>query len=125
MAALQGKHVIISIAAKRECHHFSKDAVCRAIEFLQGYIAQFPHAVEATHINMLAQLLLEREQYSECLEALKQAPPSEDGCPFPDLMVKQGTCKIKLGESEAGLQDLLTLTSESAFEFHDLFVEVW
>jgi hypothetical protein len=97
---------------------------CRAIGFLQGYMAEFPQAVEATHINMLAQLFLEREQYTECLLALKQAPPSENGWPFPDLMVKQGTCKIKLGDQEAGLQDLLTLSSEAAFEFHDLFVEV-
>ena len=98
--------------------------VCRAITFLQDFAVEHPAAVDATHVNMLSQLLIEKGRFGDALVALERAPLAEGDVPFPDIATKQGICFLNLSRPEQGLQALQQLQQESAPAYHDLFVSV-
>jgi hypothetical protein len=103
----------------KSCH----DA-CRAITFLQDFVSEHPAAVDATHVNMLSQLLMEAERYAEALVTLDRAPPAGTGGAYPDIATKQGICLVHLGRVDDGAAALRQLLCEPAPAFHDLFIAV-
>ena len=102
----------------------SRCLLYRAIEFLQKYRQEYAERVDATHINMLAQLLIEEASYSEALSAMEQAPRAEGGAPYPDIAAKMGVCFVRLGRTDAAAAAWKELLLEPAPVYHDLFVEV-
>ena len=96
----------------------------RAISFLMGFVQEHPGNVDATHINMLAQLLIEQGRFFEALNAVEQAPTAEGGTPYPDIATKAGMCLLHLGRIDEGVQRLAPLLTETAVLYHDLYVAV-
>ena len=101
-----------------------KQAVRRGITFLQDYMATNAGGVDATHVNMLAQLLIEKGRYGDALGVLDRAPPADGDVPFPDISTKLGVCFVNLGRMDEGVVALRQLLHESAPAYHDLFITV-
>ena len=96
----------------------------RGITFLQDYMAANAGGVDATHVNMLAQLLIEKGRYGDALGVLDRAPPADGDVPFPDISTKAGVCFVNLGRMAEGVVALRQLLHESAPAYHDLFITV-
>ncbi|GLI63795.1 hypothetical protein VaNZ11_006880, partial [Volvox africanus] len=110
---------------KARLHHQS-GAPLKAIAVLEAHLRDYPTHVDLTHINILAELYMERGEYVEARALIERAGPVL--CPdqiLPlDLAVKSGLCLANTGRWDEADEVLGDLLREPVESFGDLYMAV-
>ncbi|KAK9830261.1 hypothetical protein WJX72_010654 [[Myrmecia] bisecta] len=98
----------------------------RAVALLTHFMQDHAGETDLTHINMLAELHMERESWQEAATLVQRAEEAlceEGGLPI-DLQVKAGMCALHLGDIAQALPHFHALLGEPVGQFVDLDLDV-
>ncbi|EFJ49086.1 hypothetical protein VOLCADRAFT_90359 [Volvox carteri f. nagariensis] len=101
-------------------------APLKAIAVLEAHLRDYPSHVDLTHINILAELYMERGGYVEARALIQRAVPvlcPDQALPL-DLAVKSGLCLAHTGQWEEADEVLGELLREPVEQFGDLYISV-
>ncbi|GIM11145.1 hypothetical protein Vretimale_14678, partial [Volvox reticuliferus] len=110
---------------KARLHH-QAGAPLKAIAVLEAHLRDHPTHVDLTHINILAELYMERGEYVEARALIERAGPvlcPDQALPL-DLAVKSGLCLAHTGRWEEADEVLGVLLREPVESFGDLYMAV-
>ncbi|GFR52663.1 hypothetical protein Agub_g15257, partial [Astrephomene gubernaculifera] len=106
--------------------HHQLGAPLKAISVLEAHLRDHPARVDLTHINILAELYMERGGYAEARALIERAGPvlcPDQALPL-DLAVKAGLCLAHTGRWEEAEEVLGELLREPVEQFGDLYGSV-